>query len=169
MSYSFTLRAYLATLSGNKPVSCISLSRYLPFFLELVLPETGDEKKGQTGPDLTTLRTFRVLRPLKLVSGVPSENKHFFVCLFVCSMAPKVQILCAKKKKKTLSRMTQQHLEQSIMCADILSRITRQDLEQQSLPPLSFFAPQVSRLKPCPGSHKPTLNNHSLSFHKSPG
>ena len=27
---------------------------------------------GESGPDLKTLRTFRVLRPLKLVSGVPS-------------------------------------------------------------------------------------------------
>ena len=33
-------------------------------------PEHGAE--GESGPDLKTLRTFRVLRPLKLVSGVPS-------------------------------------------------------------------------------------------------
>ena len=31
------------------------------------------KEEGEAGPDLTTLRTFRVLRPLKLVSGVPSE------------------------------------------------------------------------------------------------
>ena len=34
------------------------------------------EEDGESGPDLSTLRTFRVLRPLKLVSGVPS--KHYF-------------------------------------------------------------------------------------------
>ena len=34
-----------------------------------------DEHTGKaSGPDLTTLRTVRVLRPLKLVSGVPSES-----------------------------------------------------------------------------------------------
>ena len=32
------------------------------------------KEEGEAGPDLTTLRTFRVLRPLKLVSGVPSES-----------------------------------------------------------------------------------------------
>merc|ERR1719458_2297833 len=34
------------------------------------MPKTEDGKTS--GPDLSTLRTFRVLRPLKLVSGVPS-------------------------------------------------------------------------------------------------
>merc|ERR1719443_2254850 len=34
------------------------------------MPKSEDGKA--TGPDLSTLRTFRVLRPLKLVSGVPS-------------------------------------------------------------------------------------------------
>ena len=29
---------------------------------------------GESGVDLSTLRTFRVLRPLKLVSGVPSKQ-----------------------------------------------------------------------------------------------
>ena len=33
-------------------------------------------KYGESGPDLSTLRTFRVLRPLKLVSGV--QSKHYF-------------------------------------------------------------------------------------------
>ena len=32
---------------------------------------------GESGPDLSTLRTFRVLRPLKLVSGVPSKSLLF--------------------------------------------------------------------------------------------
>ena len=32
-----------------------------------------DEGGGGGGVDLSTLRTFRVLRPLKLVSGVPSK------------------------------------------------------------------------------------------------
>ncbi len=41
----------------------------------MLMPKSGDGKA--TGPDLSTLRTFRVLRPLKLVSGVPSkEIKH---------------------------------------------------------------------------------------------
>ena len=31
-----------------------------------------DTHEEKAGPDLKTLRTFRVLRPLKLVSGVPS-------------------------------------------------------------------------------------------------
>jgi len=30
--------------------------------------------------DVKALRAFRVLRPLKLVSGVPSERSHFFDC-----------------------------------------------------------------------------------------
>ena len=36
--------------------------------------ETNDKEghEAESGPDLKTLRTFRVLRPLKLVSGVPS-------------------------------------------------------------------------------------------------
>ena len=40
-------------------------------FLPMLMPKSGDGKA--TGPDLSTLRTFRVLRPLKLVSGVPSK------------------------------------------------------------------------------------------------
>merc|ERR1719264_2327861 len=39
-------------------------------FLPMLMPKTEDGKAS--GPDLTTLRTVRVLRPLKLVSGVPS-------------------------------------------------------------------------------------------------
>ncbi len=38
----------------------------------MLMPKSGDGKA--TGPDLSTLRTFRVLRPLKLVSGVPSKE-----------------------------------------------------------------------------------------------
>merc|ERR1719323_1407992 len=38
-------------------------------FLPYVMPQDGGEGGGV---DLSTLRTFRVLRPLKLVSGVPS-------------------------------------------------------------------------------------------------
>ena len=45
-------------------------------FLPYIMPESesGPEHgaEGESGPDLKTLRTFRVLRPLKLVSGVPS-------------------------------------------------------------------------------------------------
>ncbi len=63
----------------------VVVSGYLPMFLELTLSDTqssssAEGKKGQpTGPDLTTLRTFRVLRPLKLVSGVPSEYNFFLL------------------------------------------------------------------------------------------
>merc|ERR1719483_1270149 len=39
-------------------------------FLPMLMPKSEDGKTA--GPDLSTLRTFRVLRPLKLVSGVPS-------------------------------------------------------------------------------------------------
>merc|ERR1719270_2654526 len=39
-------------------------------FLPMLMPKSEDGKA--TGPDLAMLRTFRVLRPLKLVSGVPS-------------------------------------------------------------------------------------------------
>ena len=41
----------------------------------MLMPKS--EAGKATGPDLSTLRTFRVLRPLKLVSGVPSK---FFFC-----------------------------------------------------------------------------------------
>ena len=46
------------------------LCRFLPYLIP------ASEEDGESGPDLSTLRTFRVLRPLKLVSGVPS--KHYF-------------------------------------------------------------------------------------------
>ena len=39
-------------------------------FLPMLLPKT---EEGGAKLDLSTLRTFRVLRPLKLVSGVPSK------------------------------------------------------------------------------------------------
>ena len=37
----------------------------------MLMPKSEDGKAA--GPDLSMLRTFRVLRPLKLVSGVPSK------------------------------------------------------------------------------------------------
>lgn len=38
------------------------------------------------GVDAKALRAFRVLRPLRLVSGVPSEYKHINICGFsLCS------------------------------------------------------------------------------------
>ena len=43
-------------------------------FLPYLIPAS---EEGESGPDLSTLRTFRVLRPLKLVSGVPSEYQSF--------------------------------------------------------------------------------------------
>ena len=45
------------------------LFRFLPMIIALFQSDSHEEKAG---PDLKTLRTFRVLRPLKLVSGVPS-------------------------------------------------------------------------------------------------
>lgn len=41
-------------------------------FLPMLMPKSEDGKAA--GPDLSMLRTFRVLRPLKLVSGVPSKQ-----------------------------------------------------------------------------------------------
>ena len=38
----------------------------------MLMPKSEDGKAA--GPDLSMLRTFRVLRPLKLVSGVPSKT-----------------------------------------------------------------------------------------------
>ena len=39
-----------------------------------MLMPTNEATGKATGPDLSTLRTVRVLRPLKLVSGVPSRS-----------------------------------------------------------------------------------------------
>ena len=39
-----------------------------------MLMPTNEATGKATGPDLSTLRTVRVLRPLKLVSGVPSKT-----------------------------------------------------------------------------------------------
>ena len=55
-------------------------------FLPMLMPKSGDGKT--TGPDLSTLRTFRVLRPLKLVSGVPSKFRFSeFLKRLNCLMA----------------------------------------------------------------------------------
>ena len=51
-------------------------------FLPMLMPKSEEETHGkQSGLDLSTLRTFRVLRPLKLVSGVPSEHFISLCCL----------------------------------------------------------------------------------------
>ena len=51
-------------------------------FLPMLMPKSEEETHGkQSGLDLSTLRTFRVLRPLKLVSGVPSEHLNPFYFL----------------------------------------------------------------------------------------
>ena len=55
-------------------LSCLFNKFFNPFltrFLPMLMPKSEDGKA--TGPDLSTLRTVRVLRPLKLVSGVPSK------------------------------------------------------------------------------------------------
>ena len=52
-------------------------------FLPMLMPKSEEETHGkQSGLDLSTLRTFRVLRPLKLVSGVPSESRSLAGILF---------------------------------------------------------------------------------------
>ena len=65
---------------------CCLLSDSFPFllscrFLPYLIPAS--EEEGEAGPDLSTLRTFRVLRPLKLVSGVPSKYITSNSCLLV--------------------------------------------------------------------------------------
>ena len=56
-------------------------------FLPMLMPKSEEETHGkQSGLDLSTLRTFRVLRPLKLVSGVPSEwltSPSLFILFYV--------------------------------------------------------------------------------------
>ena len=47
----------------------------------MLMPKSEDGKAA--GPDLAMLRTFRVLRPLKLVSGVPSMYVDMISFLFV--------------------------------------------------------------------------------------
>ncbi len=53
----------------NSLVYFVILSKLIRF-LPYVMPASQD---GEGSVDLSTLRTFRVLRPLKLVSGVPSK------------------------------------------------------------------------------------------------
>jgi len=55
-----------------------------------VIAEMGEHKPGEAhhaagkpgGLDVKALRAFRVLRPLRLVSGVPSKCVHAFFCSF---------------------------------------------------------------------------------------
>ena len=59
--------------------SCINnLAVYYFFFrfLPMMLPAGSEDSIN-----LNTLRTFRVLRPLKLVSGVPSKSWHIFYAI----------------------------------------------------------------------------------------
>ena len=66
----------------NKIYSFLARLHFISFFrfLPLVMPAGSEE-----AINLNTLRTFRVLRPLKLVSGVPSKlleaHHHSFYCL----------------------------------------------------------------------------------------
>ena len=57
-------------------------------FLPMLMP-TNEATGKATGPDLTTLRTFRVLRPLKLVSGVPSKNP---LISYLCILTTMLQV-----------------------------------------------------------------------------
>ena len=52
------------------------LSRVFPRYITILSPEDPTRNvagKPEDGVDLRTLRAIRVLRPLKLVSGVPSK------------------------------------------------------------------------------------------------
>ena len=55
-----------------------SINARLARFVTMLTPESeGGEKPEDALPvDLRTLRAIRVLRPLKLVSGVPSKTIH---------------------------------------------------------------------------------------------
>lgn len=70
---------------GNKnPCRCISVVVPCPCYRYItILSENSEEatslgqledEKDESGLDLRTLRAIRVLRPLKLVSGVPSKS-----------------------------------------------------------------------------------------------
>ena len=65
ISWTLSLWSRGESSSSGSPVTSLVV-RFLP----MLLPKTED---GAAKIDLSTLRTFRVLRPLKLVSGVPSE------------------------------------------------------------------------------------------------
>ena len=55
-------------MNATTDSNCWQYFRFLPY----LVPQD-DTGGGGGGVDLSTLRTFRVLRPLKLVSGVPSK------------------------------------------------------------------------------------------------
>ena len=55
-------------------IESLILPLYVARFVTMLTPETEGEKTEEALPvDLRTLRAIRVLRPLKLVSGVPSK------------------------------------------------------------------------------------------------
>jgi hypothetical protein len=62
------MRTLLSSFKNS--LVCIEILSKLIRFLPYVMPASQD---GEGSVDLSTLRTFRVLRPLKLVSGVPSK------------------------------------------------------------------------------------------------
>ncbi len=68
----YSLKNIMLTLlsSFKNSLVCIEILSKLIRFLPYVMPASQD---GEGSVDLSTLRTFRVLRPLKLVSGVPSK------------------------------------------------------------------------------------------------
>lgn len=45
-----------------------------------MMPFTSSDGEGRGSVDLRTLRAVRVLRPLKLVSGIPSKIHIFYNC-----------------------------------------------------------------------------------------
>ena len=65
----------------------MSLLRYITILSSEADPLRSVAGKPEDGVDLRTLRAIRVLRPLKLVSGVPSK---WFVkpCLVVVAFLP---------------------------------------------------------------------------------
>ena len=57
------------------PVLSLSLLNHSHSFRSLITIVIPSDVKGLGGVDLKTLRAIRVLRPLKLVSGVPSKYR----------------------------------------------------------------------------------------------
>lgn len=58
--------------------------RLFTFGLDTINMIAGVEKEKGGGFDMKALRAFRVLRPLRLVSGVPSKKLHVYNAYNVC-------------------------------------------------------------------------------------
>ena len=71
-----------------------SLVNVLLRYITILSPEADPLRsvagKPEEGVDLRTLRAIRVLRPLKLVSGVPSKCDYFFFSLVTLLSRPSI-------------------------------------------------------------------------------